>query len=172
MDEKDLLYQFKKILVNNYRIEETNIFISENNKSTNMDFNIVNRLTNTCICLEAKTFNDMRSNSNNYLSLFGKILKGRKIREKSKDISNMDYYEYGFLFHHNNINRIKTYFGIINRDDWIIFCKTYDLKYIYIVNENGFDLFKAIDFIDNIKVDCVETYLEDSSIVENDTDDR
>lgn len=170
MNEKDLLDLFKNILVKDYKIDEKDIVISENNKSTNMDFNIINRLTKTCVCLEAKLFNDSRSNSNNYLSLFGKILKGRKIREKSHEIVDIDNYEYGFLFHHNDLKRIKTYFGVIDPSDWITFCNSYGLKYIYIVKENSFDLYKSIDFISTIEVNNVETYLKDSTIHEDEID--
>lgn len=170
MKEDQLLTKFKEILINkNFCILE-DLVLSPKNKSREMDFNIKNKLTDTWICLEAKVFNDTRSNSNMFLSLFGKIIKGRALSKTSNKLEGIDNFEYGFLFWQNNLEKIRTYFGIIEEKDWKTFCEDFDVKHIYICNDSDFVRYNAKEFIKEIQVNDIDKYLDDPSITEIDVE--
>ena len=69
MKESELILKFKDQLIQG-GIPKKSIRIAVGNKSKIMDFNFIIPVTNTLISLEAKTFNDTRTNSNLFLSLF------------------------------------------------------------------------------------------------------
>ena len=167
MTEKELLEKFKEILTTQHKLPESSLILSPGNKSKEMDFVIVNEVTNTAICLEAKVFNDTRSNSNSFLSLFGKIIKGRYLCENSS-IKSIKFKEYGYLFSETNADIIRSYFSIISLVDWQVFCEHFDLKRIYIVNDSDYKLFTWEEFYSWCSNGMA--YLNNPNIIEEDDD--
>lgn len=171
MKEEELSNHFKKLLIQKCGIKEENIKIAPRNKSKIMDFNFIEPITNKYISLEAKTFNDTRSNSNYFLSLFGKIIKGRKLNENNESCKNKKV-EYGFLFDKNNETIIRKYFSILDKDDWINFCKLYDLTLIYVCSNENFDVYNAQSFIEKFTVETnINAYFDDNTIEESEETD-
>ena len=170
MTEKELLEKFKSILLKKHNLSEDSLILSPGNKSKEMDFVIINEIANSAICLEAKIFNDSRSNSNSFLSLFGKIIKGRYLCENSSTIKNIKFKEYGFLFSGTNANIIKAYFSIVAFDDWQLFCESFNLKRIYIVSNSDYELFTWKEFYSWCEVNSINSYLENAHIVDEDDD--
>lgn len=114
-----------------------------------MDFVIKNEVTKTAVCLEAKVFDDSNRSSNSFLILFGKILKGRKLKENSLK-KDFDFFEYGFLFRYEDKTKIKEYMECIYKEDWMTFCEIFDLKRIYLVADDDFSIYSAINFYELI----------------------
>lgn len=145
-----------------------NIRVAEQNKSKVMDFNYIDPLTGVLISLKAKTFNDTRTNSNFFLSLFGKIIKGRHLNKKDYKYQTISIREYGFLFDINNMDRIKKLLSVIEESDWKPFCSQFDLKYVYMVGNEDYKVYYAANFIENATNDS--EYFNDKTINENNED--
>lgn len=172
MQEKQLLERFKKLLIELNSVDDKYIDIADKNKSKKMDFNFTEPATNRYISLEAKTFNDTRSNSNYFLSLFGKIIKGRTLNKDNASCKGRKV-EYGFLFCEENSERIKKYFSIIDKDDWLKFCEHYELTLIYICGENKYDVFDSKSFIEDFLQEASsEQYFSDENIIESEETDE
>lgn len=167
MKESELIEKFKKQLIQG-GIPEKSIRTAAGNKSKIMDFNFIIPVTNTLISLEAKTFNDSRTNSNFFLSLFGKVIKGRKLNKLDAEYKTFSNIEYGFLFDDKNMNIISKLLSVIQKCDWELFCKMYDLKHIYIVNDDKYKVMSALKFIDSATK--IDEYFIDKNIIENSED--
>ena len=140
--EADLISDFKNALCSK-GVDKQTIATASDNKSKIMDVNFIEPTTNTYISLEAKTFNDTRSNSNFFLSIFGKVIKGRHLNKNNKLCKGKNV-EYGFLFDDSNKVIIRHYFSLIENNDWQNFCEQYDVKHIFILKSNNeYDVFTA-----------------------------
>ena len=147
--EKELLEKFKNILIGKYHLQENDIVLSPQNKRKEMDFVIKNIVTKTAVCLEAKVFEDSRSNSDSFWIIFGKILKGRKLTDNTLK-KNFDFFEYGFVFRDEDKIKIKEYIKCIYKEDWVIFCESFEVKRIYLVADDSFSVYSAISFYEFI----------------------
>lgn len=148
-NEKELLEKFKNILIEKYHLQENDIVLSPKNSSKEMDFVIKNIVTKTAVCLEAKVFDNSQWSSNSFWILFGKILKGRKLKDNSLK-KDFDFFEYGFVFRDEDKTKIKEYIKCIYKEDWLIFCENFEVKRIYLVADDSFSVYSAISFYEFI----------------------
>ena len=169
MTEAKLIQNFKKILANNF-VPEEDIITCGGNKSRLMDFNFYIKATNTLISLEAKTFNDTRTNSNLFLGLFGKMIKGRCLNNKDERYSKIPNKEYGFLFFKKDRSKLKKLLSVIDKEDWIIFCYTYSVKHVYLIDDDKYELVDALSFIDD--AGNIDEYFKDAAIEEKDESEK
>lgn len=165
MKESELILKFKEQLIQG-GIPKKSIRTAVGNKSKIMDFNFIIPVTNTLISLEAKTFNDTRTNSNLFLSLFGKIIKGRCLNNKDASYSRIPNKEYGFLFFKKDHSKLEKLLSVIEKEDWIIFCCTYSVKHVYLIDDNKYKHVDALSFIDD--AGNIDEYFKDKAIEEKD----
>lgn len=172
MNEEELLKKFKEIITNKLNISQKNINLSPKNNSKQMDVVLMDDLTKTLICLEAKIFNNTNSNSSNFLSIFGKILKGRSLKSNI-NYNDYNYIEYGVLIAKDNVELFKKYLSIIDLNDWNIFCKEFELKYIYVLDENDYEVFNSIEYRNDnqINIDNYYKAVNGNEIIEDDDND-
>lgn len=163
--EQELLETFKTILLRE-GVDEDVIRMSPGNKSKIMDFNFKIKSTGTLMSLEAKTFNDTRTNSNFFLSLFGKILKGRYLNSVDSEYKNELDVQYGFLFDSKDKEKIMKLLSVIKKEDWKVFCERFEVRKIYLVDKDCYKVCDAATFINSATKDS--EYFKDKSIVEED----
>lgn len=143
--EKELLEKFQRILISKYGYNNNEILLALKNSSKIMDCTIKNSAQSTIIGLEAKCFFSTDSNSDYFLSLFGKIIKGRALTNVLAKNEKFVFCEYGFLLRETDKNIFVNYVKKLNKNDWINFCKIFDLKYIYLCGEEDISIIGAIE---------------------------
>ena len=104
--------------------------------------------------------------------MFGKIIKGRKLNNDNDDCKNRKI-EYGFLFDKNNEDKIKKYFSIIYKDDWLKFCEVYELTLIYICEKEKYYVYNPKSFIEKfVQGTSSDEYFNDDNIIESEETDN
>ncbi|WP_294751134.1 hypothetical protein [uncultured Exiguobacterium sp.] len=130
--------QHEDTLINNFLLLSRqycikNIHIEKDKKSNHMDceFTLKNK---EYIRVEAKTFKDSRNYSQNFIKIFGGILKGRNL-PLAYSKNNYPVY-YGIMIDLEDFEKFKRYKQTINNIDWLNFSRNYDAKYIFVVSKN------------------------------------
>lgn len=135
--------QYEQNLLNNFlsiggKYSLTNIHIEKDKKSKHMDCEFI-RNNKEYIRVEAKTFKDSRNCSQNFIKIFGGILKGRNL---PLAYSNNTYpVSYGIMVDSEDFKKFKKYKKTINNKDWLNFSNTYDAKYIMVVSKNKISIY-------------------------------
>ncbi len=147
--EEQLLIMFKNNLIKN-GFNGKGIEIAKGNNSSVMDFNFIDN--GNCICLEAKVFEDTRSNSNSFLSLFGKIINGESLENNIKTIFTdrkieIQDFEYGFVFKLDNKCYVKKRFKSLNKEKLEKFFEIYNVKRFYFVSESTYTVSTLNDLL-------------------------
>ncbi|MFI2131875.1 hypothetical protein ACH434_17690 [Lysinibacillus fusiformis] len=134
MTEKELVNLFVK-QSENYSIKVLHIETSPHSKHMDCEFIYEGQYVRA----EAKVFNDTRNSSQNFIKIFGGILKGRSL--PIYDTTNKLPVVYAVLIDDKQYemftNRTST---SITPKDWLDFGNTYDAKYIFTVNEKTGDI--------------------------------
>ncbi|MBS6025746.1 MAG: hypothetical protein KIB00_16850 [Paeniclostridium sordellii] len=142
--EEQLLTGFKRCYKS--KNPKQNIKIGTGNQSKIADCEL--EYNNKYVKLEAKVFNDTRSNSNNIHKMFTQILTNRN-KSCHNNQNNLDV-EYGFLFDISNVTYVK---GKLKKefinDDLITFGKSFNLEYVFIYDskKNSFQIESWTEFI-------------------------
>lgn len=114
------------------------IHIEPDKKSKHMDCEFILN-NNEYIRVEAKTFKDSRNCSQNFIKIFGGILKGRNL---PLACSNNNYpVSYGIMVDSEDFKKFKKYKETINNKDWLNFSNTYDAKYILVVSKKKISIY-------------------------------
>lgn len=131
MPEKDLVNAF----VNYSKNFSINVLhIETNPHSKHMDCEFI--FNHEYIRAEAKTFNDKRNSSQNFLKIFGGILKGRKL--PLFDLNNILPVVYAALINEEQFDLfVKQKRNNINAQDWLDFGESFGVKYIFIVDDSN-----------------------------------
>lgn len=144
--ENELLKKFKSLLRSKYGYNEDDIILAAKNASKTMDCTIINEKDKFIIGIEAKCLPDPRSDSTAFLSIFGKILKGRKLTSKIAKQKSITNCEYGLLFRAEDRSKfIDNYSKVIDKEDWDAFCDQFNVKYIYFCSEDNIENMDAKD---------------------------
>lgn len=134
MSEKELVNLFVK-QSKNFSIKV--LHFETNSKSKHMDCEFI--YEGLYVRAEAKVFNDTRNSSQNFIKIFGGILKGRSL--PIYDTTNKLPVVYAVLIDDTQFemftNRTST---SITSNDWLDFGNMYDAKYIFTVNEKTGDI--------------------------------
>ncbi len=129
MTEKELVNLFVK-QSENYSIKVLHIETSPQSKHMDCEF-IFN---GEYVRAEAKVFNDSRNSSQNFIKIFGGILKGRSL--PIYDTTNKLPIVYAVLIDDKQYEMFTNRTSKnIDKDDWLIFGNEFEVKYIFTVNE-------------------------------------
>lgn len=131
MSEQELVESF---LTNSTNYDDFNVLhIERNSKSKHMDCEFT--FNGEYIREEAKVFNDSRNNSQKFLSIFGGILKGRNL--PLFDTNNTFPIVYAVLINEAQYEKFSDQKSKdIANDDWLEFGKDYEVKYIFTLDRS------------------------------------
>lgn len=136
MKEKDLVNSFEEACHQDSRFTFLHKETAPNPPTPHMDTEFI---FNGCyIRAEVKyVHNDVRRLSQSALSLFGAILKGRKLTLASPNDAAGKQISYALVLHHSNEQKYRKIYANIDKSDWVKFGTSYKVKNIFIVNHNG-----------------------------------
>lgn len=125
--EEVLLHEFKKY----YKGKNPKKFIKIGTKNQSKIADCELEYDDEYVKLEAKVFDDTRSNSNNIHKMFTQVLTDRN-KNCFNNIKNLDV-KYGFLFKSSNIEYVKDKLKKeFVKNDLIVFEEQFELKYVFI----------------------------------------
>lgn len=84
------------------------------------------------IRVEAKQFSDTRNSSQNFIKIFGGIMKGRSLPLFFKSSLPVVY---GVLIDEAELKKFKNFKGVISTCDWSNFGKIFEVKYVITVSD-------------------------------------
>ena len=65
---------------------------------------------------------------------------------------------------------MKKLLSVIDKEDWIIFCYTYSVKHVYLIDDDKYELVDALSFIDD--AGNIDEYFKDAAIEEKDESEK
>jgi len=147
VNENELTAKFEKICKNDKRFEFLHRETKQNPPNPHMDLEFI--YYNVYVRAEAKYTVDSRNKSQNALSAFGSIIKGRSLSladiKKSKEREVI----YALTIDKETVSDYKNRYKKLLLKDWVQFGCLFDVMYVFIVSNDEINIVSWTNFYNN-----------------------